>query len=65
MSTHQPKAGLCMACAKRRHDCSGLPFATMPVLHTYSDGVTVVKCTAYERPQVKELGPTLTNPSVK
>lgn len=49
-----------MACAKRQHDCSGLPFETMPVLHTYDDGVKVVKCTSYERPQVKQTEPTLT-----
>lgn len=65
MSTHQPKAGLCMACVKLRHDCSGLPFATMPVLHTYDDGVKVVKCTSYERPKVNELGSALTKSNVK
>lgn len=55
----QPKATMCMACAKRQHDCSGLPFSKMPPLHTYDDGVTVVKCLAYERPHVTKLGPTL------
>lgn len=62
--TYQPKGGLCVACAKRQHDCSGLPFATMPPLHTYDDGVTVVKRTAYERPIVKQTGATLTKPTL-
>lgn len=65
MTSYQPKAGMCMTCTKIKHDCSNLPFATMPPLRTFDDGVTVVKCTAYERPIVKQNGVTLTKSNVK
>lgn len=49
--SHQPKGGMCMSCAKWREDCSGLPFATMPVMSTTTSGVKVVRCTEHVRVQ--------------
>lgn len=46
--THQPKGSMCCACTKQRDNCSGLPFAAMPVIKRYPDGTKAVKCQAFE-----------------
>lgn len=48
--THQPRGGMCQTCRRRHEDCSGLPFASMPVARTDKDGTKRVICTEYGRP---------------
>jgi len=43
--THQPKGSMCYTCEKASADCSNLPFESMPVLSSASDGVLIVRCT--------------------
>lgn len=47
--THQPKGGMCTACAHRHSDCSALPFHAMPVIKQYQDGVKAVRCEQFKR----------------
>ncbi len=45
---YYPKAGRCRGCAQLQHDCSALPFASMPVHRT--DGAdSVVICTEFRQ----------------
>lgn len=44
--THYPKGGRCSACSKRLHNCSHLPFHTMPV-HRQDGTDVVVICTEF------------------
>jgi hypothetical protein len=44
--THYPKRSRCQACSKRLHNCSNLPFHTMPV-HRQDGADTVVICTEF------------------
>ena len=49
----QPKGSMCLVCAKKNEDCSGLEFYKMlPVLDTYRDNGTsmiIVKCSEFNR----------------
>lgn len=45
---YQPKGGMCLACERRREDCSGLDFAAMPVVAATA-GVKIVRCTDYTK----------------
>lgn len=47
--TYQPKGGMCATCRNIKRDCSGLPFASMPVIKVYPDGTKAVKCKEWER----------------
>ncbi|WP_157731403.1 hypothetical protein [Azotobacter chroococcum] len=45
---YQPKGGMCVACRYAKHNCSSLPFASMPVLEV--EGRTIiVRCTQFQR----------------
>jgi hypothetical protein len=46
---YMPKGGMCMTCIHRSRDCSGLPFATMPIISIARNRVAIVKCTEHER----------------
>ena len=48
---YQPKGGMCMACRKCWRDCSGLPFAEMPVVYE-GESIVIVRCTEFERREV-------------
>jgi hypothetical protein len=46
---HQPKGGMCAACAHAHRNCSDLPFKDMAPIQR--DGNTViVRCTDFKRP---------------
>jgi hypothetical protein len=45
---HYPKGGRCKGCAKRLHNCTSLPFSTMPV-HRQDGADAAVICTAYTK----------------
>ncbi|ASK18432.1 hypothetical protein CEK60_03520 [Halomonas sp. N3-2A] len=47
MTSHQPKASMCIACRHTFDDCSGLPFSTMPAM-AKSDDAIIVRCTEFE-----------------
>lgn len=47
-ATYYPKGGRCQGCAKRLHDCSALPFDTMPV-HRRDGADVVVICTEFRQ----------------
>lgn len=47
---HQPAGRMCCSCRNLGSAvCAGLDFATMPVLHMYSDGTAAVRCKAHAR----------------
>lgn len=48
--THQPKGSMCMSCDNAGPGCASLPFATMPVIKRYPDGVKAVKCASHSPP---------------
>jgi hypothetical protein len=59
---HYPKGGRCKGCAKRLHNCSALPFSTMPV-HRQDGGDTVVICTEFAKAAPdSEVGRPFINP---
>lgn len=45
--TYQPKASMCMSCAKLHDNCTHLPFSAMPPM-SKSKGRIIVKCTEHE-----------------
>jgi hypothetical protein len=46
--SHQPKGGMCAACAWARRNCEGLKFEAMPVIgKDESNGAKIVRCTDY------------------
>ncbi len=47
MVTHQPKGGMCGACAYRLRVCDHLDFTKMQPIGKYPDGTIVVKCTEF------------------
>lgn len=47
--SHQPKGSMCLLCRKAHHDCSDLPFESMPVIGAVTGGVKLVRCTQYVR----------------
>ncbi|SDZ49467.1 hypothetical protein SAMN05421547_12875 [Delftia lacustris] len=48
MKQYQPKGSMCQTCCGGSHTCATLPFATMPVIKAYPDGVLAVKCSAHQ-----------------
>ncbi|SFB61554.1 hypothetical protein SAMN05444579_11393 [Delftia tsuruhatensis] len=48
MTHHQPKGSMCQTCSGGSQTCATLPFATMPVIKAYPDGVKAVKCSAHQ-----------------
>lgn len=48
MTKHQPKGSMCQTCSGGSRACATLPFASMPVIKTYPDGVLAVKCSAHQ-----------------
>ena len=49
--THQPKGSMCISCGNANASCASRPFASMPVIKTYPDGVKAVKCTGHVHAQ--------------
>jgi len=47
MTQHQPKGSMCQTCCGGSRACAALPFASMPVIKAYPDGVQAVKCSAH------------------
>lgn len=47
--THYPKASLCIVCANKQRDCSGLMFDLMPPLRVDKDHMVAVRCTEFVR----------------
>lgn len=47
MTQHQPKGSMCQTCCGGGRACAALPFASMPVIKAYPDGVQAVKCSAH------------------
>jgi hypothetical protein len=47
--THQPKGSMCMSCAKKKDDCSKLPFDKMRAYERIGD-VVVVICSEFKKP---------------
>ena len=45
---HQPKGGMCATCVHAHHNCSHLPFNTMPAL-TQDAQIVIVRCTEFQR----------------
>jgi len=48
MTQHQPKGSMCQTCCGGSRACATLPFASMPVIKAYPDGVKAVKCSAHQ-----------------
>lgn len=48
MTQHQPKGSMCQTCCGGSRACAALPFASMPVIKAYPDGVLAVKCSAHQ-----------------
>lgn len=48
IANYQPKGSMCAACAKKKSDCSKLPFNKMPVIERYHGGI-VVRCLEFKR----------------
>ena len=48
MNKFIPKGGMCVNCIFGARDCSGLDFASMKVVKTYDDGVSVVVCDGFK-----------------
>lgn len=48
MKQHQPKGSMCQTCTGGSRACAALPFASMPVIKAYPDGVLAVKCSAHQ-----------------
>jgi len=48
MTQHQPKGSMCQTCYGGSRACSTLPFASIPVIKAYPDGVKAVKCSAHQ-----------------
>jgi len=48
MTQHQPKGSMCQTCFGGSRTCATLPFASMPVIKAYPDGVKAVKCSAHQ-----------------
>lgn len=48
MTQHQPKGSMCQTCSGSSRACATLPFASMPVIKAYPDGVKAVKCSAHQ-----------------
>ena len=48
MTQHQPKGSMCQTCCSGSRACAALPFASMPVIKAYPDGVLAVKCSAHQ-----------------
>lgn len=48
MTQHQPKGSMCQTCSGGSRACATLPFASMPVIKAYPDGVKAVKCSAHQ-----------------
>lgn len=44
-----PKGGMCGNCVHAERDCSHLPFSTMPVISTPTQGLSIVRCAEYVR----------------
>lgn len=57
---YHPKRSRCQGCTKRLHDCSYLPFNTMPV-HRQDGTDVVVICTEFV-PSDGEVGKPFINP---
>ena len=47
--SYQPKYGMCATCRNIKRDCSGLQFASMPVIKVYPYGTKAVRCEKWER----------------
>lgn len=58
-TTHQPKGSMCSNCGNASAQCKALPFASMPVVKTYTDGVKAVKCSNHAPEVGTELLPCL------
>lgn len=64
---HQPAGRMCCSCRNLGSDvCASLDFATMPVLHMYSDGTAVVRCKAHARgePAAPAVAPAVVIPAL-
>lgn len=48
MTHHQPKGSMCQTCCSGSSACAALPFASMPVIKSYPDGVQAVRCSAHQ-----------------
>ena len=48
MTQHQPKGSMCQTCCGSSSACATLPFASMPVINSYPDGVQAVTCSAHQ-----------------
>ena len=55
---HQPAGRMCCSCKHLGSAvCAGLDFASMPVLHMYSDGTAAVRCKAHARGESAVVAP--------
>lgn len=52
MKQHQPKGSMCQTCCGGSSACASLPFAAIPVIKAYPDGVKAVSATHIWLPPV-------------
>ena len=51
VKSHRPKGSMCMACKFAQFNCSGFDFKHMPIIGKDADGIVIVKCSEFSKPE--------------